>query len=152
MNELGMIINQNGEYMSFGVWDPQKNDLHAQSFIKDIYNTEWFEQLGIPYNPEKDFHNQLDLFAQYKAIVILNAKEDYDSPTENRFIISSPENFTEEQINTLNSFREKFISFEDGHYSFIDIVSSTGEYLQNFYSIKDYYNYIDEKTKNKLHR
>ena len=47
--------------------------------------------------------------------------------------------------------REKLIAFENGHYSYIDIMDVNEDYLpiKTFYSIKEFYAYLDEITEKK---
>ena len=56
MEELGIIIAPNGEYMKFGKWvfrserkDEDSHVWHSDSFLKEVYPTPWFQQLNIPY-------------------------------------------------------------------------------------------------------
>ena len=153
MDELGIIINQNGESMSFGKWKPRElrkeenpDDWHTDSFMKTIYPTEWFQSLGIPYKKKKELQTQLDLFARYGLIIIANSKEESNQVGENRIIMTVPDTITDEQIQTLMNRKESFIEFENGHVSFIDVFDATKEYaiLESFYSIKDYYDYLDK--------
>lgn len=69
MDELGIIISQSGESMSFGKWKERElrnndnpEDWHTDSFMKEVYPTPWFQNLKIPYDLTKEFQNQLDLF------------------------------------------------------------------------------------------
>ena len=77
MDELGIIIDQDGNHMSFGKWRERKlrvnenpDDWHDDSFRNTVYNTPWFQNLGIPYvlSDTINLHNQMDKFAQ-KAIM-----------------------------------------------------------------------------------
>lgn len=161
MDELGIIINQNGESMSFGKWKERElrntdnpEDWHTDSFLTQVYSTPWFQSLGIPYDLTKEFQNQLDLFARYGCIVITNSRENSGNVGESRLVIASPNTITEEQIQALDEKRKNFIEFANGHYSFIDIFDVNEEYtiLEEFYSIKDYYDYLDDLKKSKLNQ
>lgn len=51
MEELGIIIAPNGEYMKFGKWvfrserkDEDSHVWHSDSFLKEVYPTPWFQQ------------------------------------------------------------------------------------------------------------
>lgn len=158
MDELGIIINQNGESISFGKWKSREfrdehnpEDWHTDSFLNQVYSTTWFQNLGIPYDLTKEFQKQLDLFARYGCIIIANSKENSNSVGESRLVIASPNTITEEQIQALNEKREAFLEFGNGHYSFIDIFDITEEYsiIDSFYTINDYYNYLDNLVESK---
>lgn len=97
MDELGIIINQNGESISFGKWklrelrDTNNNeDWHTSSFLEQVYPTTWFQNLGIPYDLTKEFQTQLDLFARFGCIVIANSRENSNNVGESRLVIASP--------------------------------------------------------------
>lgn len=161
MDELGIIINQNRESMSFGKWKPRElrnennsDDWHTDSFLKQVYPTTWFQNLGIPYNLTKEFQNQLDLFARYGCVAIANSRENSNSVGESRLVITSSNTITEEQIQALNEKREAFLEFGNGHYSFIDIFDVNEEYsiLEEFYNINDYYHYLDSLVESKQRR
>ena len=158
MDELGIIINQNGESISFGKWklrelrDTNNNeDWHTTSFLEQVYPTIWFQSLGIPYDLTKEFQNQLDLFARYGCVVIANSRENSNNVGESRLVIASPNTITEEQIQALNDRREAFLEFGNGHYSFIDIFDTSEEYsiIDSFYNIEDYYHYLDKLVESK---
>lgn len=158
MDELGMIINQNGESISFGKWKPREfrninnsEDWHTDSFLQKVYPTTWFQSLGIPYDTTKNFQNQLDLFARYGCVVIANSRENSNNVGESRLVITSPNTITDEQIQALNQRREAFLEFGNGHYSFIDIFDTNEEYsiINSFYNINDYYNYLDSLVESK---
>lgn len=155
MDELGIIIDQDGNHMSFGKWRERKlrvnenpDDWHDDSFRNTVYNTPWFQNLGIPYvlSDTINFHNQMDKFAQNGVIVIANSKEESKTPGESRIIMAVPNTITDEQINYLMSKRQDFITFENGHYSFIDVLTTGQEYevVESFYHITDFYNYLDK--------
>ena len=158
MDELGIIINKNGESMSFGKWKERElrdennpEDWHTDSFLKEVYPTPWFQKLKIPYDLTKEFQKQLDLFARCGCIIIANSKENSNNVGESRLVIASPDTITEEQIEALNERREDFLEFANGHYSFIDIFDTNEEYfiIESFYNIEDYYNYLDNIVKSK---
>lgn len=158
MDELGIIINQNGESISFGKWKPREfrdehnpEDWHTDSFLKQVYPTTWFQSLEIPYDLTQEFQNQLDLFAKFGYVVIANSRENSNSVGESRLVIASPNTITEEQIQTLNEKREAFLEFGNGHYSFIDIFDTSEEYsiIDSFYNIEDYYHYLDKLVESK---
>lgn len=158
MDELGIIINQNGESISFGKWKPRElrdinnnEDWHTTSFLEQVYPTTWFQNLGIPYDLTKEFQNQLDLFARYGCVVIANSREDSNTVGESRLVITSPDTITNSQIQALNERRDAFLEFGNGHYSFIDIFDTNEEYsiINSFYNIKDYYHYLDELVESK---
>lgn len=151
MEELGIIVDQNGNYMTFGKWVPVKlrddNDpcvKHDSAFKKEVYNTDWFQSLGVPYVISKDihFHNQLDVFAKAGILVIVNNSND-NVPS---FAIASPSSITDAQIQFLLNKKDEFISFENNNVSFIDVVDVDDDYniLNSFYRIKDYYEYLDK--------
>jgi len=153
MNELGIIINQKGESMSFGKWrlrelrqEDNVNDWHNDSFLQTIYTSEWFQDLGIPYNLNKGFHNQLDMFARCGVIVIVNSSENSNNPGERRIIMISPNTITDEQIAFLLNKKDELIAFENGHFAFIDILYIDDEFAEpkSFYHITDYYDYLDK--------
>ena len=156
MNELGIIISPNGESKSFGIWREREKreiscskDWHTDSFLEEIYPTAWFQNLQIPYQTNIEFQNQLDLFAKYGCVIIVNSKEESSKVGETRFVIVVPNTITSEQIDYFMKQKEKFIAFENGHYSFIDILDTKEEYsiLENFYTIVDFYSYLDERKK-----
>ena len=153
MNELGIIINQYGETMSFGKWKIRElrdksnpEDWHTDSFMQTVYPTAWFQNLKIPYDTTKEFQNQLDILAKCGIVVLANSKEESKSVGESRIAAAIPSTITDEQIEALYQRKEELIAFENGHYSFIDIVDVNEDYFiqQSFYSIKDFYNYLDE--------
>ena len=99
MKELGVIIDENGNYMSFGKWKPindradeESIDWHNNSFINEVYHTKWFKDLNVPItiNEEIHFQNQLDVFAKKRKIVINNIKEGTNKPGESSFMIVMP--------------------------------------------------------------
>lgn len=148
MEELGIIIDQNGNSMNFGKWRPREirqndnpNDWHDDSFLEMIYHTEWFQSLGIPYDLKKKFHNQLDLFAKCGIVVVVNNKED----GKGSIVLVSPNSITLEQIQVLLDKKTDLINFENGNFSFIDVFDVDEDYtiLENFYHITDYYNYLE---------
>ena len=158
MDELGIIIDQDGNYMGFGKWRERElrvnenpNDWHDDSFKNTVYYTPWFQNLGIPdiLSDTTNFHNQIDKFAQNGIIVIANAKEKSNTPGESRIIMAVPSTITNEQIAYLMSKREDFTTFENGHYSFIDILSTGEEYEveKAFYHITNFYDYLDKLIK-----
>lgn len=158
MEELGIIINQYGEEMSFGKWrirklrnDKNPEDWHTDSFKKTVYPTAWFQSLNVPYDISIGFHNQLHVLAKCGIAVLANSKEESESEGESRIVAAIPNTITEEQINSLYQKREKLIAFENGHRSFIDIMDVNEDYLpiKSFYSIKDFYAYLDEITEKK---
>lgn len=158
MDELGIIINQNGESISFGKWKPREfrnesnsEDWHTDSFLNRVYPTNWFQNLGVPYDTTKEFQTQLDLFARFGCVAITNSRENSNSVGESRLVITSPDTITEEQIQALNDRRENFLAFGNGHYSFIDIFDTSEEYsiINSFYNIEDYYHYLDELVESK---
>ncbi|MDD6224109.1 MAG: hypothetical protein PUB18_03820 [bacterium] len=158
MDELGMIINQNGESMSFGKWRLRElrqpdhaDDWHTDSFMQTVYPTKWFQDLGLPYNPNQEFHNQLDLFAKHGIIVLANAKENSKQVGESRIVMATPNSITDLQIEALMNKRNSLIQFEHGHISFIDVFDTNEDYVivESFYSIKDYYHYLDQMLENK---
>lgn len=163
MDELGIIVDQKGNYMSFGKWRcrelrdiNQPDDWHDDSFKKTVYCTEWFQNLNIPYILSEDitFQNQLTNFAENGTLVIANSKEDSNKPGELRIIMAVPDPMTDEQINYLLNKKNDFINFENGHYSFIDIISVGQEFniVESFYHITDFYNYLDELISSKGQR
>ena len=150
MEELGIIVDQNGNYMCFGKSVPislREDDdpsvKHDSAFMKQVYKTEWFQSLGVPYIVSDSFHfqNQLDIFAKAGILVIINAT--IDKPC---FAIASPSTITDEQIKFLLSKRDEFINFENDNVSFIDVVDVTADYniLNEFNRIRDYYDYLDK--------
>lgn len=156
MDELGIIINKKGEYMTFGKWklrelrDINNNeDWHTSSFMDTVHDTKWFKDLGIPYDENLEFQNQLYMFARYGILVIANGREDSNKPGEFRIVISAPSNLTEEQLTFLNNKRSDFIKFEDNHFSYIEIVDAVEEFkiIESFYHITEYYDYLDSLTK-----
>jgi len=153
MNELGIIINQKGESMSFGKWRPRElrqednpNDWHDDSFLQTVYSSKWFQDLGIPYDLNKGFHNQLDMFARCGIIIIANSCENSIDPGERRIIMTSPNVITDEQISFLLDKKDELTTFENGHFAFIDILDINDELAEpkSFYHITDYYEYLDK--------
>lgn len=158
MEELGIIINQYREEMSFGKWkirelrnDNNPEDWHTDSFMETVYPTAWFQSLNVPYDTSKQFQNQLDVLAKCGIVVLANAKEESSKVGESRIVAEIPSTITDEQINSLYQKREKLIDFENGHYSYIDIMDVNEDYfpIKTFYSIKDFYAYLDEITEKK---
>jgi len=148
MKELALIINQNGEYMSFGTWKPNNlrkkensDDWHDECFREKVYPTEWFQNLGIPYNEDLSFYNQLPMFAKCGIVVVINDTNEVDKGS---FIIVAPNTITNEQIQILFDKKEDFINFENNN-SLIDILDVDQDYdvLQSFYHINDYYDYLE---------
>ena len=150
MEELGIIIDQDGNYMSFGKWKPRElrmdenqTDWHDDSFKCEIYPTEWFQNLNIPYifSDKIGFHNQLDMFAKHGILVIVNNSED----DKNSLVVASPSNISSKQIQVLLDMKEKLINFENDNISFIDVLDVNEDYvvLDSFYHISDYYNYLE---------
>lgn len=149
MKELAIIINQNGEYLSFGTWKPNElrdkdndEDWHDKCFRKSVYQTEWFQNLGIPYDEDLSFYNQLPMFAKCGIITIINDTNDF---SEGSFIVAAPDTVTDEQIQVMQEMRDYFISFENNT-SLIDVLKVDDDYtiLESFYHIKDYYDYLDK--------
>lgn len=158
MDELGIIINQNGEYMTFGTWVPRalrednnNSHWHDQSFKCELYHTEWFKNLEIPFDDTKWVTSQLDVLAQYGIITILNLKNSDDSKDEIALQIVSPNNITEEQNNTMNNLKEKLTTWIEGNSCIADTIDENNEIVNEFYNIDEYYTYLDEQ-KNKLHK
>lgn len=163
MEELGIIIDQDGNYMSFGKWRPREmrdidysDDWHDDSFKKTVYYTDWFQNLGIPYilNDNISFHNQLITFAENGIVVIANTKENSTDLGERRITMAVPDSMTEEQINYLLSKKEEFINYESNHYSFIDVLSIGQDFniVESFCRITDFYNYIDKLITNRQNK
>lgn len=155
MDELGIIINQKGEVMKFGKWKPRKErdknnpfDWHNDSFMLEIYNTEWFKELGVYYDTNINFQNQLDIFAEYGVIVLVNCKEDSQKVGESRVAGYIPTSITDEQIEVLDNMRENLIKFGNGHYAYIDILDNYSDkdydIIKSFHNLEDFYNYFDE--------
>ena len=151
MEELGIIVDQNGNYMSFGKWvtvklrdDKDPSVKHDSAFTQQVYKTEWFQSLQVPYIVSENvhFHNQLDVFAKAGILIIVNNTND-DIPS---FAIASPSSITDAQIQFLLNKKNEFISFEDNNISFIDVFDVNDDYniLNEFYHITDYYDYIDK--------
>lgn len=151
MEELAIIIDQNGDYMSFGKWIPSKlrddddpDVWHDKAFRKHILPTEWFQNLGIPYivSDKIHFHNQLDVFARNGLVAIVN-----NSENDNKSIVlASPNTITDEQIDFLLSKKDTLINFENNNTSFIDVFDVREEYsiVESFFHIADYYDYLDK--------
>lgn len=159
MKELGVIIDENGNYMSFGKWKPiddrsdeESIDWHNNSFIKEVYNTKWFKDLNIPIiiNEEIHFQNQLDVFAKKGKIVINNIKEGTNKPGESSFMIVMPNNITDKQIDFFLERELEYKEYGKGLFAFIDIFNVNEDYdiKEHFYNIDDLYNYLYE-LKNK---
>ena len=154
MKELGIILNEKGEFMSFGKWKPidercdDEFDWHNDSFMNEVYPTKWFKNLNIPLtiNDEMHFQNQLDLFARKGNIVIINIKEGTNSPGESSFTIVMPNKITDRQIDFFMKRELEYREFGKDLFAFIDIFDTTKEYdvKEHFYSIDDLYNYLYE--------
>lgn len=162
MEELGIIIAPNGEYMKFGKWvsriereNEDSHVWHSDSFLKEVYPTSWFQQLNIPYNDTWEIHKQIDNFAKSETIIILNNQE-VSSQGELRpgVVIAAPSNMTDEQITTLEQVKEQLINFENQYLSFIDLFNENGEYdiEKTFYHLTDFYDYIEKTKENKRTR
>ena len=91
------------------------------------------------------------MLAKCGIVVLANAKEESSKVGESRIVAEIPSTITDEQINSLYQKREKLIDFENGHYSYIDIMDVNEDYfpIKTFYSIQDFYDYLDEITENK---
>ena len=61
---------------------------------------------------------------------------------------------TPEQIATLEQEKERLVAFENNDYSFIDLFNTEGEYdiEKSFYHLTDFYDFIQEKEKEKKTR
>ena len=131
--------------------DNNPEDWHTDSFMETVYPTAWFQSLNVPYDTSKQFQNQLDVLAKCGIVVLANAKEESSKVGESRIVAEIPSTITDEQINSLYQKREKLIDFENGHYSYIDIMDVNEDYfpIKTFYSIKDFYAYLDEITEKK---
>ncbi len=162
MEELGIIIAPNGEYMKFGKWvfrserkDEDSHVWHSDSFLKEVYPTPWFQQLNIPYNDTWEIHRQIDNFAKSGTIIILNNQEiSHLGKLRSGVVIAAPINITDQQITTLEQEKERLIAFENGDYSFIDLFNTEGEYdiEKSFYHLTDFYDYIEQTKENKRTR
>ena len=164
MKELGVIIDENGNYMSFGKWKPindradeESIDWHNNSFINEVYHTKWFKDLNVPItiNEEIHFQNQLDVFAKKRKIVINNIKEGTNKPGESSFMIVMPNNITDKQIDFFLERELEYKEYSKGLFAFIDIFNIDKEYdiKEHFYNIDDLYNYLYElKDKKKQKR
>jgi len=155
MNELGIIINKNGEYLAFGTWVPRNNKnindnshWHDDSFRYDVCSTEWFQNLGIPFDSSKGVTGQLDILAQNGLICIINIKNEENCVDSTAIQITAPENITEEQSSTMDCLKEKLTNWTKDNTSFIDLIDENGEYTDNFNNINDYYEHL-ENNKNK---
>lgn len=158
MKELGIIINQNGEYVNFGEWVPRETKdksnpkhWHDEGFLHDIYNMEWYQELNIPYDETKRFTSQLEVFAKCGIIIINNIKEEEKTGDSQALQMVLPAVITSEQITTMNDLKEKLTFWAGDCFSIIDIIDEDGNILDDFYNINDYYEYLEEQ-KTKLHR
>ncbi len=158
MEELGIIIAPNGEYMKFGKWIPRterneedSNVWHSDSFLSQVYPTPWFQQLHIPYNDTWEIHRQIDNFAKNGTIIILNNQEISKDKLRTGIVLAGPIDMTPEQIATLEQEKERLVTFENNDYSFIDLFNENGEYdiERSFYHLTDFYDYIEEIKENK---
>ena len=158
MEELGIIIAPNGEYMKFGKWIPRterneedSNVWHSDSFLSQVYPTPWFQQLHIPYNDTWEIHRQIDNFAKNGTIILLNNQEISKDKLRTGIVIAGPIDMTPEQIATLEQEKERLVTFENNDYSFIDLFNENGEYdiERSFYHLTDFYDYIEEIKENK---
>ncbi len=158
MEELGIIIAPNGEYMKFGKWIPRterneedSNVWHSDSFLSQVYPTPWFQQLHIPYNDTWEIHRQIDNFAKNGTIILLNNQEISKDKLRTGIVLAGPIDMTPEQIATLEQEKERLVTFENNDYSFIDLFNENGEYdiERSFYHLTDFYDYIEEIKENK---
>lgn len=161
MEELGIVIAPNGEYMKFGKWSPRverdeedSNVWHSDSFLSQVYPTPWFQQLHIPYNDTWEIHRQIDNFAKNGTIIILNNQELSKGKLRTGIVLAGPIDMTPEQIATLEQEKERLITFENDDYSFIDLFNENGEYdiERSFYHLTDFYEYIEEIKEDKKTR
>lgn len=157
MKELGIIVSKNGEFKKFGRWKPinkrqekDKGNWHNEAFMKEVYKTSWFKNLGVTYN-KKDYHfqNQLDSFAKAGLVVILNIKYGTNSPGEAGFMIVMPNNITDRQINFFMNNELAFKEHGKGVFSFIDVFNVDEDYdvKEHFYTVDDLYTYLHELKK-----
>lgn len=161
MEELGIIIAPNGEYIKFGKWIPriERNEgdnhvWHSDSFLSEVYPTSWFQQLNIPYDDTWEIHRQIDNFAKNGTIIILNNQELSKGKLRTGIVLAGPIDMTPEQIATLEQEKERLITFENDDYSFIDLFNTEGDYdiEKSFYHLTDFYDFIQEKEKEKRTR
>ena len=98
MKALGILVDEEGNYRTFGKWRNRKkrsinccDDWHDDSFRNDIRDTEWFNNLNIPYDDSIQFSNQLDLFGRHGKIIITNGMDEEDETDFIRLIITAPD-------------------------------------------------------------
>lgn len=161
MEELGIIIAPNGEYIKFGKWIPriERNEedshvWHSDSFLSEVYPTSWFQQLNIPYDDTWEIHRQIDNFAKSGTIIILNNQEISKDKLRTGIVLAGPINMTPEQITALEQEKERLVAFENNDYSFIDLFNTEGDYdiEKSFYHLTDFYEYIEEIKEDKKTR
>ena len=154
MKVLGILVDEEGNYKTFGKWAKrEERDInncdhwHDDSFRNEISNTEWFNNMNLPYDRSKNFSNQLDVFAKSGKIVITNAMENEEEKDSIRLVITTPEEMTLEQINFLLEKKKYLQDFDKDNISVIDVFDRNEDYkiVQEFYDLKIFYKYLKHK-------
>ena len=99
MNELGIIIYQDGEKQSFGKYVPAdspeylETPTHEEYFIKEILPSFEFKLNGLPYNVDTNVYRNAVNFATAGVITIFNK--------DGGILAYVPANPSQEQINAI---------------------------------------------------
>ena len=117
---------------------------HDPSFLKEIYPTEWFQNLGFPYQPNQSFGRQMGPMAAYGFTILCNASSTITGHDDYYcYIINVPENMSENVREYLENSYDDLKRSIDEHQAFFQgtAFASDGSFLwpMDIFYIDEFY-------------
>lgn len=151
MEELGILVDENGRYMSFGTWvSYEKKDLdnpehwHGTIFNKKVYPTSWFKNQNLPYSKDIEWQRQLNVFAENGKIIINNNKMYTGDINTIKLSMCIPNTLTIGQILFLLKREREFKEHTKDGFCCIDVLEVNEDFniINTFYDIDKFYTYV----------